>query len=149
MRVIKYFKGHGLAILLIVALLAAQAFCDLALPNYTSQLVDVGIQQSGVDHASPEVMTESTTIAELHARHVSARKAIFRHSRSDSLLSDDAVALLGDRFSGHSQVNLNQGNGNDIVKRGAVLFAEGRQVIRTVIALEVRVLKGRHRVTFG
>ncbi len=60
MRVIKYFKGHGLAILLIVALLAAQAFCDLALPNYTSQLVDVGIQQSGVDHASPEVMTEST-----------------------------------------------------------------------------------------
>lgn len=60
MRVIKYFKGHGLAILLIVVLLAAQAFCDLALPNYTSQLVDVGIQQSGVDHASPEVMTEST-----------------------------------------------------------------------------------------
>ncbi len=60
MRVIKYFKGHGLAILLIVALLAAQAFCDLALPNYTSQFVDVGIQQSGVDHASPEVMTEST-----------------------------------------------------------------------------------------
>lgn len=60
MRVIKYFKGHGLAILLIVALLAAQAFCDLALPNYTSRLVDVGIQQSGVDHASPEVMTEST-----------------------------------------------------------------------------------------
>ena len=60
MRVIKYFKGHGLAILLIVALLAAQAFCDLALPNYTSRLVDVGIQQSGVDHASPDVMTEST-----------------------------------------------------------------------------------------
>lgn len=60
MRVIKYFKGHGLAILLIVALLAAQAFCDLALPNYTSRLVDVGIQQSGVDHASPEVMAEST-----------------------------------------------------------------------------------------
>lgn len=60
MRVIKYFKGHGLAILLIVAFLAAQAFCDLALPNYTSRLVDVGIQQSGVDHASPEVMTEST-----------------------------------------------------------------------------------------
>lgn len=60
MRVIKYFKGHGLAILLIVALLAAQAFCDLALPNYTSRLVDVGIQQSGVDHASPEAMTEST-----------------------------------------------------------------------------------------
>ena len=60
MRVIKYFKGHGLAILLIVALLAAQAFCDLALPNYASRLVDVGIQQSGVDHASPEVMTEST-----------------------------------------------------------------------------------------
>lgn len=63
MRVIKYFKGHGLAILLIVALLAAQAFCDLALPNYTSRLVDVGIQQSGVDHASPEVMTESTYVS--------------------------------------------------------------------------------------
>ena len=37
-----------------------QAFTDLALPNYTSQIVDVGIQQSGVEHAATEEMTART-----------------------------------------------------------------------------------------
>lgn len=60
MRVIKYFKGHGVAVFLVVILLIAQACCDLALPNYTSQLVDVGIQQSGIQNASTTVMTQDT-----------------------------------------------------------------------------------------
>nr|WP_305145845.1 ABC transporter ATP-binding protein [Gordonibacter pamelaeae] len=41
-------------------MLIVQAFTDLALPNYTSQIVDVGIQQSGVEHAATEEMTART-----------------------------------------------------------------------------------------
>ena len=60
MRVFRYLKDHAVATLLIFVLLIGQAFCDLALPRYTSDIVDVGIQQSGIEHASPSVLTERT-----------------------------------------------------------------------------------------
>ena len=60
MRLIKNFANHKIAVAIVVVLLAVQAFCDLSLPNYTSDIVDVGIQQSGVEHASTDVLTERT-----------------------------------------------------------------------------------------
>lgn len=51
---------HKAAFALVLLLLVAQVFCDLALPRYTSDIVDVGIQQGGIDHASPSVMTKAT-----------------------------------------------------------------------------------------
>lgn len=60
MRIIRYLKHCKVAVLLIVCLLIVQAATDLALPNYTSQIVDVGIQQSGVEHAATEEMTAKT-----------------------------------------------------------------------------------------
>lgn len=60
MRIIRYLKHCKLAVVLIVCLLVVQAFTDLALPNYTSKIVDVGIQQSGVEHAATEEMTAKT-----------------------------------------------------------------------------------------
>ena len=44
MRIAKNLAHHKIAVLLIVVLLAVQAFCDLSLPRYTSDIVDVGIQ---------------------------------------------------------------------------------------------------------
>ncbi|MFR5864438.1 MAG: hypothetical protein ACLUFV_04240 [Acutalibacteraceae bacterium] len=43
-----------LPILLAVVLLAVQAQCDLALPDYMSDVVNVGIQQGGIENATPE-----------------------------------------------------------------------------------------------
>ena len=60
MRLIKNFANHKIAVAIVVVLLAVQAFCDLSLPNYTSDIVDVGIQQSGVEHASTDALTECT-----------------------------------------------------------------------------------------
>ena len=51
---------HWVTILAVVALLLVQANCDLALPGYTSDIVDVGIQQGGVDSALPETLRQST-----------------------------------------------------------------------------------------
>ena len=60
MRLVKNFANHKIAVVIVVVLLAVQAFCDLSLPNYTSDIVDVGIQQSGVEHASTDALTERT-----------------------------------------------------------------------------------------
>lgn len=42
----------------IILLLILQAYCDLMLPNYTSDIVDVGIMQKGIEHVSPDAMSE-------------------------------------------------------------------------------------------
>ena len=60
MRIFKYLGRHAGAVLLIFVLLFGQAFCDLMLPNYTSQIVDVGIQQAGVEHVATERLTART-----------------------------------------------------------------------------------------
>lgn len=60
MRIIAYLKQSKLAVVLIALLLVVQAYADLSLPRYTSDLVDVGIQQGGIEQASPEVMGEDT-----------------------------------------------------------------------------------------
>ena len=60
MRIIRYLKDCKLAVALVVCLLVAQAAADLALHSYTSKIVDVGIQQSGVEHAATDEMTAKT-----------------------------------------------------------------------------------------
>ncbi|NLV57526.1 MAG: ABC transporter ATP-binding protein [Clostridiales bacterium] len=59
-RISKYLKKYGWTLLLIVALLGVQAVCDLALPTYTAAIVDVGIQQQGIEHGAPAILREST-----------------------------------------------------------------------------------------
>lgn len=60
MRIIKNLAQHKLVVLLIVVLLCVQAACDLALPNFTSDIVDTGIQQQGVQDVAAEQLTERT-----------------------------------------------------------------------------------------
>lgn len=60
MHLIGYFKNHIAAVAIVLVLLAVQAFADLALPNLTSQIVDVGIQQSGVESVATDALTERT-----------------------------------------------------------------------------------------
>lgn len=53
MQIIKNLKSYWKSVLIIVLLLIVQAYCDLALPDYTSKLIDTGIQNYGIDHCSP------------------------------------------------------------------------------------------------
>ncbi len=59
-RILKYFKPYTLLLLLAVGLLFVQANADLALPDYMSRIVNVGIQQRGVESPLPEAMRQST-----------------------------------------------------------------------------------------
>lgn len=56
---IRYLKKSSKSIFLIILLLILQAYCDLSLPNYTSKIVNIGIQQSGIDEVYPKVIRDS------------------------------------------------------------------------------------------
>jgi ATP-binding cassette subfamily B multidrug efflux pump len=59
LRLVKYLKPYTLLILVTIALLFVQANADLALPDYLSKIVNVGIQQAGVENAVPEAIRQS------------------------------------------------------------------------------------------
>lgn len=58
-KLFKYLKKSSPIILFIVVLLVLQAYCDLSLPSYTSDIVNVGIQQGGIESPVPEVIRKS------------------------------------------------------------------------------------------
>ena len=58
-NIFKYLKKYWLQCILVLVLLVVQAFCDLALPDYTSKIVDTGIQNNGVASVAPEVISQS------------------------------------------------------------------------------------------
>lgn len=60
LKMIEHLKKYRWTILFIIALLFIQAICDLALPTYTAAIVDVGIQQQGIEHVTPSILREST-----------------------------------------------------------------------------------------
>lgn len=58
-KLIKHLRNSVGSVALIVGLLTIQAICDLSLPDYTSNIVNIGIQQNGIENAVPEVIRES------------------------------------------------------------------------------------------
>ena len=86
-RIARYLFQHKFALLMVVAMFALQAICDLALPAYTSDIVDVGIQQSGIPDAVPEELSPATHDA------LAAQLA-----GDDAALFDASYAFEGSRY---------------------------------------------------
>ena len=57
-KLFQFLKPYAPRVLLILCVLVVQAYCDLSLPTYTSNIVNVGIQQSGIDEEIPENISE-------------------------------------------------------------------------------------------
>lgn len=57
-KIFKNLLPFWKSVIIILALLLVQAWCDLSLPQYTSDIIDVGIQNSGVEHVLPEAVTK-------------------------------------------------------------------------------------------
>src|SRR5687767_6961820 len=58
-RLAKYLKPFSALVGISIALLFVQAVADLSLPDYMSRIVNIGIQQGGVDHAVPKAIRQS------------------------------------------------------------------------------------------
>lgn len=59
-KIFRYLKECKGMVVCIVLLLIIQAYCELSLPQYMSDIVDIGIQQGGIEHVAPEEMREET-----------------------------------------------------------------------------------------
>ncbi len=59
LKLIKHLKPFILSVLLIIGFLFLQAFCDLALPEYMSNIVNTGIQQGGIENAVPQAIRKA------------------------------------------------------------------------------------------
>ena len=58
-NLIKYFKKSYFIIIIVFLMLASQAYCDLSLPKYTANMVNIGIQENGITTSIPKVISEN------------------------------------------------------------------------------------------
>lgn len=66
MKIFRYLKPYWYALILVLGLLGVQAFSDLSLPNLTSDIVDTGIMQGGIESATPsEIRKDSLATLEM------------------------------------------------------------------------------------
>ncbi len=79
----RYLKPFLISILAVIALLYGQAQCELALPDYMSDIVNVGIQKGGIEDGVPMVIRESEY----------RRIALFLEENEQKLFSDNYVLL--------------------------------------------------------
>ena len=101
LKVLKNLKESALAVIAIILLLIVQANADLALPDYTSKIVNVGIQQSGVENTAPEVIRKSQMDNIL--KFTSDDEAIL----SDYTYVEDEYVYKQNKVNSEEQENLN------------------------------------------
>lgn len=90
-NIFRYLSRSKGAVFLIVLLLIVQAYCDLALPSYTSDLLNVGLQQSGVEGAIPNtIRAESLQTLELFMTDADAESVEAAYGPPD----DDGIRVL-------------------------------------------------------
>ena len=100
-KIFKQLGRHWAACLAVVALLVVQAYCDLSLPDYTSKIVDTGIQQGGIESPVPDTVRDTTLQAlELLMSEQDAVLAEQWYSAPDAdgvrTLSHDATAAMSE-----------------------------------------------------
>ncbi|RME80326.1 MAG: ABC transporter ATP-binding protein, partial [Caldilineae bacterium] len=104
-RILKYLKPFTLPLLAAIVLLFIQANADLALPDYMSRIVNVGIQQGGVESALPEAM-RATTLERLSLFLTPAEQAeVAAHYRRVESGSPEAADYL-DRYPALAQESI-------------------------------------------
>ena len=59
LKILKNLKKTIISVIIIILLLCVQAWTDLILPDYTSKIVNIGIQQNGIENTAPEVIEKS------------------------------------------------------------------------------------------
>ena len=101
-KLAKYLKSSAGFVLLIFVMLFLQAYCDLSLPDYTSRIINVGIQQRGIEDGVPEKL-RAETADKLLLFMDEDQAVLFRDSYEqddvwelkDSVKEDERTALAG------------------------------------------------------
>ena len=107
-KLYQFLKPYAASICVIIAVLVLQAYCDLSLPAYTSDIVNVGIQQGGIDSSIPEeirkedmeelflfVTKEDQETVKESYRESGDRYVLKEDMRKDFAKSEDLTEILG------------------------------------------------------
>ena len=104
-KIFKQLGRHWAACIAVVLLLVVQAYCDLSLPDYTSKIVDVGIQQGGIESPVPDtVRTQTLQALELLMNEDNAAQAEAAYGAADengvrTLNADADTDALSEAFT--------------------------------------------------
>ena len=104
-KIAGYLRRFFLPVLGIVALLVIQAVCDLSLPDYTSKIVNVGIQQGGIENSAPEQIRQSEMEKLLLLVPEESRDAVLEKYTLNT--ERDPTVYEQKRLSGKEQEDLN------------------------------------------
>ena len=92
MKLIKYLKGFLVPMIFLVAILGVRVVAELALPTYTSNIVDKGIQQSGIQDAVPEKISEkSFRELQLFMTDDEIKKVTSKYTKDDDVYKLDSI----------------------------------------------------------
>lgn len=92
MKLIKYLKGFLVPMIFLVAILGVRVVAELALPTYTSNIVDKGIQQSGIEDAVPEKISEkSFRELQLFMTDDEIKKVLSKYARDGDVYKLDTI----------------------------------------------------------
>ena len=92
MKLIKYLKGFLVPMIFLVAILGVRVVAELALPTYTSNIVDKGIQQSGIEDAVPEKIREkSFRELQLFMTDDEIKKVLSKYARDGDVYKLDTI----------------------------------------------------------
>ena len=94
LKIFKYLKESKWSVLAIIALLVVQAYCDLALPQYTADIVDIGIGQKGIENAVPRRLG-AETYAGLMSLMTQEERALMASAYGQE--NDDNYVFHGDK----------------------------------------------------
>ena len=92
MKLIKYLKGFLVPMIFLVAILGVRVVAELALPTYTSNIVDKGIQQSGIEDSVPEkISKKSLNELELFMTNDEIKKVTSKYTKDGDVYKLDSI----------------------------------------------------------
>lgn len=118
-RILKFAKKSWYIMVAIVGMLVIQAYCDLALPEYTSNIVDVGIQYGGIEEKVPKVIRES---------EYNALKEFM--TKEQQKVTEEAYTLL-------NKENVSEQEYNKYLKKYPALLHENLYELKEEVNIEV------------
>ncbi|MDU1411438.1 MAG: ABC transporter ATP-binding protein [Clostridium sp.] len=136
LKLIKYLKNSIVPIIMIIILLIIQASCDLSLPSYTSNIVNVGIQQGGVERVTPKaIREEQLKNLELFMREDEIEEIEINYSKIDRMhLSENEYEEYSKKYPAISNESIYElsTKDNETVEKLNSIFAKPMIILSTL-----------------
>lgn len=94
LKVFRYLKSSIFSVLAVILLLVVQAYLDLTLPDYTSKIVNVGVQQGGIENAAIEEIGEDTLDTLMFFMGEDDQEYILGHYQKSDTYEGEAIYKL-------------------------------------------------------